>query len=177
MALSLPELTPNGHHPRLAGLLTVSDRTLKKDPEVCRIALSEIRKALDSSKPVWATDQLLEVAEKYHTLDDADNAKSTLLEASKSVEELYKKDSDLGDPNLAFKGNWPSTQLWGKCLKLAAQISPPVVEQMMSDVPDPEIGSFLKIMLANGLLGTPRSDRGTTVAEIHKGKHSYYGIR
>ena len=178
LALSLPELTSKGHHPRLSGLLTVADRTLKKDPEVCRDALAEIRKSLDNSKPIWATDQLLDVAEKYQTLGDVDDAKSTLLEASKSVEQLYKKDSDLEDPNLAFKGNWPSTQLWGKCLKLAAQISPPMVEQMMSDVPDPEIGSFLKIMLANGLLGTARSSRGRMVAEMHKdGKARYYGIR
>ena len=121
---------------------------------------------------------MLDVAEKYQTLGDIDNAKSTLLEASKSVEQLYKQDSDLGDPNLAFKGNWPSTQLWGKCLKLAAQIAPPMVEEMMSDVTDPEISSFLKIMLANGLLGTPHASGGTMVAELHKdGKARYYGIQ
>ncbi len=176
MAYSLPEQTPRGHHPRMGAFLTIADRTLKKDPDVCRIALSETRKAIDTSKPMWATDQLLEVAGKYEELGDVDNAKSTLQEAVKNINQLYKEDSDVSDPNLAFKGNWPSTHLWGRCLRLAAQVSPETMEQMMSEVPDPEIMSFLKVMYANGLLGAARSNG--IVAVIHKdGKNTYYGMR
>ena len=175
LAYSLPETTPLGHHPRLSAFLTVAEKTSKKDPNVCRIALSEIRKEIDNSKPMWATDQLLEVASKYQELGDLDNARSTLDEAVKNVDQLYKEDSDSSDPNVAFKGNWPSTHLWSACLRLAAQVSPQMQEKIMSEIPDPEIASFLKVMYANGLLGASHS-RGI-VAVIHKNKRSYYGMR
>jgi hypothetical protein len=99
-----------------------------------------------------------------------------LKQAARSIDQHYKKDSDLGDPNKAFKGNWPSTQLWGKCLYLSTRIAPELQEPIMADIPDPEIQTFLKVMIANALLGAEHPE--IIVAEAHNdGKRHYFTMR
>ena len=175
-ALSLPELTPDGlHHPRLNALFEVASGTGRKSPEVCRSALAEIRKLVDDNQPAQVTNTLLHAAELYQQLGDSDNAKSTLKQAAHSIEQAYKKDSDLSDPNQAFKGNWPSTQLWGRCLHLSARVAPELQDSIMSDIPDTEIRSVLKVMIANGLLGAEPPEM--VIAEMHNGKRHYMMMR
>lgn len=175
-ALSLPELTPDGlHHPRMNALFEVARGTVKKSPEVCRSALAEIRKLVDDNQPAQVTNTLMHAAELYQQLGDTDNAKSTLKQAAHSIEQDYKKDSDLSDPNKAFKGNWPSTQLWARCLHLSARVAPELQDSIMSDIPDPEIRSVLKVMIANGLLGAQLPEM--VIAEMHNGKRHYMMMR
>lgn len=174
-AYSLPEVTPKQHHPRANEFMLIADKTTKKDPDVCRTALSEARKAVDVLKPISATRQLLDIAADYVELGDMENARSALLEASRKVEAMYAKDSDASDPNLGFKGNWPSTQFWGRCLQVGSKISIPAVEELIAGIPDPEILSFEKAMFANGLLGV--SHGSLDIVELHKdGKYHYMSM-
>lgn len=173
MALAMPESPGEGlFHPRLRALLEVAQGTVKKSPEICRSALWEIRQLVGSDQPPQITNLLLQAADLYHQMGDTDNAKTSLKQAARSIEQHYKKDSDLGDPNRAFKGNWPSTQLWGKCLHLSTRIAPELQEPIIADIPDPEIQTFLKVMIANALLGAAHPE--IIVAEAHNdGKLRY----
>jgi len=156
----------------LFALMEVAQGTVKKSPEICRSALWEMRKLAGSDQPLQInqppqiTNLLLQVADLYHQMGDTDNAKTTLKQAARSIDQHYKKDSDLGDPNKAFKGNWPSTQLWGKCLHLSTRIAPELQEPIMADIPDPEIQTFLKVMIANALLGAEHPGK-IIVTEAH----------
>lgn len=177
MALAMPESTGEElFHPRqMVALMEVAQGTVKKNPEICRSALWEVRKLAASDQRPQITNMLLQAADLYHQMSDTDNAKTTLKQAARSIDQLYKKDSDLGDPNKAFKGNWPSTQLWGKCLHLSTQIAPELQEPIMADIPDPEIQTFLKVMIANALLGVEHPE--IIVAEAHNdGKRHYFMI-
>jgi hypothetical protein len=159
---------------RLFALMEVAQGTVKTSPEICRSALWEMRQLVGSDQPPEFTNMLLQAADLYHQMGDTDNAKTTLKQAARSIDQHYKKDSDLGDPNKAFKGNWPSTQLWGKCLHLSTRIAPELQEPIMADIPDPEIQTFLKVMIANALLGAEHPE--IIVAEAHDGKRHVFMI-
>jgi hypothetical protein len=175
-AKSLPELTPKGHHPRVASFWVIADRTQKKDPEACKAALSEIRKADLSNKPDMAVATILQVADMYVKLNVPEDAMDVVRTAMKMVDDLYSKDTDPDDPNVAFKGNWPSTQYWGRCLQIAAQISPQIWDEILVQIRDPEIVTYEKVMYANGLLGV--SSSGVEVAQKHKdGQLHYFSSR
>jgi hypothetical protein len=174
-ALSLPEVDARNHHPRISALLTVAEKTAKKNPGICSDALREARQEIHLLKPALQTQDLLEIAQRYQEISDNSNAKSVLTDAIKSVDELYAKDADTNDPNLGFKVNWPSSQFWGRCLQLAGEISPDLVEEKLAQIPDPEVLSFLKVMFANGLLRAPHPQ--ITIAELHKDKRQYMSMR
>jgi hypothetical protein len=178
MALAMPDWREGPFDPRLSALMEVAQGTVKKSPEICRSALWEMRKLIGSDQPQpLITDLLLQAADLYHQMGDTDNAKTTLKQAARSIDQHYKEDSDLGDPNKAFKGNWPSTQLWGKCLHLSTRIAPELQEPIMADIPDPEIQTFLKVMIANALLGAEHPGK-IIVTEVHNdGKRHNFMMR
>jgi hypothetical protein len=97
--------------------------------------------------------------------DGPDEARKTLQEAMKAAEKLYAKDTDASDPNLAFKGVWPSTGLWWKCVQTAAAISPQLPEELIGEIRDGEIASFQRVAYANSLLGRRETPE---MAEQHK---------
>ena len=176
MALAMPE-SGKGLFSRPFALMEVAQGTVKKSPEICRSALWEMRQLVGSDQPPQITNLLLQAADLYHQMGDTDNAKTTLKQAARSIDQHYKKDSDLGDPNKAFKGNWPSTQLWGKCLPLSPRIAPELQEPIMADIPDPEIQTFLKVMIANALLGAEHPGK-IIVTEAHNdGKRHNFMMR
>jgi hypothetical protein len=83
----------------------------------------------------------------------------------KVAERLYAKDTDASDPNLAFKGVWPSTGLWWKCVQTSALMSSELPDQFISLVPDEEIAAYQRTAYANSLLGYHESPE---IAEQHK---------
>jgi hypothetical protein len=152
-ALALPKQTPSGPHLQASALMTVARQSAKRAPDVARTALAEVRKQLDAAKPLSSADQLLDATDLYLTMGDQSDAVDTLKEASKLVEKLYARDSNSGDLNLAFKGNWPSSALWERCVQSAARVSAESVTEIMSTVPDPEIQAFLRARYAAALMG------------------------
>ena len=45
---------------------------------------------------------------------------------------LYAKDRENGDPNQVFKGAWPSTNQWRRCVQITARFSPSAAETFIS---------------------------------------------
>jgi tetratricopeptide (TPR) repeat protein len=151
--------------PRVIGLMQVARGTMQKHPDIARNALEETRKNLDDVTLFQRGQFLAQIADSYVQMKQFEDAKKTLQEAMKAAEKLYAKDTDADDPNLAFKGVWPSTGLWWKCVQTAAAISPGLPEELIAEIGDTEIATFQRVAYANSLLGRRETPE---LAEQHK---------
>jgi hypothetical protein len=138
--------------PRASALLNIAGKIQRKKPALAKSALDEILKIEDQLDPqqIQSIDDL---PLKYLELGDVDDAQKSLKPMLKAAEKLYAHDTDADDPNKAFKGSWPSTDLWRKCVQTAGRISDALAEETLADIPDPEIAALERISYAGTLLG------------------------
>ena len=167
-AMSLPDVPPEGaqNSPRARALLRIAKQLGKNNPSVAKDALGEARKSLTHISLMVQAQNLDDVAEEYLQIGDEDDADKTVKEALQVAEKLYAKDGDDGDPNQVFKGAWPSTNQWRRCVQITARFSPSAAEAIIAGIRDPEIAAFEKVYLANALIGVPRGEM--SVGESHK---------
>lgn len=138
--------------PRAESLLLIAQKSQGKKPGSAKSALDEILKFEDQLSP----EQIKSIADApqiYLKLGDADDAKKAVKPMLKAAEKLYAHDTDGDDPNKSFKGTWPSTDLWRKCVQVGAKISPAYAEEILAEIPDPEIAASVKVAYAASLLG------------------------
>ena len=90
-------------------------------------------------------------------MGDTEGAKKAVKVLAKAAEKAYVEDTNPDDPNLAFKGQWPSSALWRTAVQAAAKISPEMAEEIMAGIQDEDIAAFQKISYASSLLGAPRA--------------------
>ena len=153
-ALTLPvEDLQHLFTPRGNALVSIAQANWNKKPSQAKSALDEILKFEEQLNP-QETQALAEVPELYFKMADADAAKKSLTPMLKSAEKLYAEDTNADDPNKAFKGTWPSSDLWRKCVQAAGKISPAFAEEIIGQIPDPEIASAQRIAYASTLLGS-----------------------
>ena len=93
----------------------------------------------------------------------------------KAAGKIYEKDIDTDDPNKAFKGAWPSTDLWRKAIQEAAKISPRLPEDIIVGLQDAEIAAFEKVAFASALVGGSAIDVPILVSDCRKNGASYRG--
>jgi hypothetical protein len=87
-------------------------------------------------------DRLPELYLKIRDLDDAKRAVGILV---KAADKAYERDTDAADPNNAFKGAWPSTDLWRRAIQQAAKISPGFPEEIIAGLQDPKSPRLRKL--------------------------------
>jgi hypothetical protein len=157
-AMSLPEVPPflGGVSPRATALFRIAKKLGKKNPSVTKDALAEMRKSLSQTSLEGQARGLSEAAQQYLEIGDEDDAHKTVGEALQVAEKLYAKDTDNGDPNQTFKGEWRSTELWRRCVQITARFSSSAAEAIIANIKDPEIATFEKIYFASSLLGAPQ---------------------
>jgi hypothetical protein len=167
-AMSLPDTPPADAEdsPRGSTLLRIAKKVGKKNPSVTKNALAESRKSLAQTPLTVQAKSLNEAAEEYLEIGDEGDADKTISEALQVAEKLYAKDADAGDPNRVFKGAWPSTNQWRRCVQITARFSLSRAESIIAGIRDPEIAAFEKIYLANALIGVPPGTM--SVGESHK---------
>jgi hypothetical protein len=165
--LALPASGVGGDYsPRSSTLSSLARIVATKDPDVSKAALGEIRR-LASSMPARNQARILaDLPETYLRLGDRGLARETIEGLIKTAGKLYELDSDMNDPNQAFKGMWPSANLWRQCVAVATKLDPMWAEEIVQNIPDPEIKSFERITLANSLLGA--SVPSLSIIEKHK---------
>jgi hypothetical protein len=151
--------------PRCQVLMKIARTTAKKNPDIANSALEQVRKDSQTLPLMQQGHFLTEAADLYLNMMQTDEATKTLHETLKIAEKLYAKDADSSDPNLAFKGVWPSTGLWWKCIQTASTISTAFPEQLISSIPDPAIAAYERVAYANSLLGRREFPE---LAEQHK---------
>jgi hypothetical protein len=154
------------YSPRASTLISIAQIVVTRNPTVSRAALEEIRKIADAMPARSQSEVLSELPGIYLRLGEADEAEASLSELVKLAGKLYSHDNDVNDPNQAFKGMWPSANLWRLCIAVATKVAPNQAEQIMENIPDPEIRTFERITLANSLLGASTSR--LSIIEKHK---------
>ena len=170
-AMALPEIRQSmffgeGTSPRARVLLAIAKKIGKKNPEATADALSRARKCLAQTSLEFQANILNDAAEKYLEIGDEDDADKTIREAVQVAEKTYAKDNDADDPNRVFKGTWPSTHQWRRCVELSARFSPNTAEAIIAGIKDPEVAAFEKVYFASALMGVPSSPM--TVAQSTK---------
>jgi hypothetical protein len=168
-AMNLPLQSPINFSssPRAVGLRRVAFALVKKNPTLAKAAMNEARRLMQDAEPSKLALFLAEVPDFYLKLGDEDGARSAIKDQVKVAEKLYAIDSDAGDPNLAFKGAWPSSNAWRNSIQQATKVSPAFAEEILAQIPDPDIAGFQQVMYANTLLGAEKSS--VAVIEWHKG--------
>lgn len=167
-AMNLP-VQPPGYHsssPRAVGLRRVAFALVKKNPTLAKAAMIEARRLMQDAVPSKQALFLAEVPDFYLKLGDEDGARSAIKDQVKIAEKLYAIDSDAGDPNLAFKGAWPSSNAWRVSIQHATKVSPALAEEIVAQIPDPDITGFQQVIYANTLLGAEKSS--VAAVELHK---------
>jgi hypothetical protein len=96
-------------------------------------------------------------------IGDQESAEKAIKEGVQVAEKLYAVDNDSDNPNRAFKGAWPSTNQWRRCVQLATKLSPAMVEAMIAAIPDSDIATFQKVYFASSLLGVTSGPAGVAV--------------
>jgi hypothetical protein len=164
-ALTLPQWTQQGFNsPRARTLLRVASAAAKTKPAVAKKALENFANEItgaNSKEQMWFMhkgDMLASAAEIYVRLDENDLALKMVQESEKAAEELYSRDTESIDPNLAIKALWPSTMIWRKAIAAAAKVSPDAAEEIIQGISDPEIKTQEKITFARALLGDDSPD-------------------
>jgi hypothetical protein len=171
MNLPLRRAMGNSSCPRATGLRLAAFGLMKVNPTLARTAMTEARRLVQDVDPAWQALILAEVPDFYLKLGDEDGARGAIKDQVKLAEKLYAIDSDAGDPNLAFKGAWPSANTWRNGIQQAAKVSPAFAEEILAQIPDPDITGFERVMYASALLGAEKSS--IAVVEWHKGgRHS-----
>jgi len=170
-ALNMPLSDKHGASPRAAALQEVAQALVKKNPRIAKSALDELWKIEDQ----WSGQQSVTLdglPQLYLDVDDEEGAKKALHVLLKAAERLYQRDIDNDDPNKAFKGTWPSAALWTKCVQLAAKMWPALAEEIIAEIPDPDIAASVRVVFAGALLGQS-SGAPFLVSDCRKSGSSY----
>jgi hypothetical protein len=153
-ASNMPQTGPDDNEsPRVVCLEQLARVLARKSPSLAKSALDEARKNLDGYAPYDRGETLANEAELYLLIEDVDSAKKVLEESAIAAEKLYASDSDERDPNVAFKGTWPSTAVWRHCVRVAARFSPQLAERLISGIQDTDITEFERAVYGSALLG------------------------
>lgn len=152
--------------PRATALKRVALGVGKKNPTLAKAAMNEARRLAQDVDPARQALLLAEVPDFYLELGDEDGARGAIKDQMKLAEKLYAIDSDADDPNLVFKGAWPSANAWRNCIEHATKVSQAFAEELLAQISDPEIAGLEQVMYANALLGAEKSH--ITALEWHK---------
>jgi hypothetical protein len=172
-ALTLPVHTPfASSSPRSRALLGIAEKASGQRTSVSKSALDEFSSIQDqlSLQEMMEIDKLPELYLKINDIDGAKKAVDILVKAGNKT---YEKDTDANDPNKAFRGAWPSTDLWRKAIQQAAKISPRFPEEIIAGLQDPEIATFEKVAFASALMGGLEIDAFFLVSDCRENGASY----
>jgi hypothetical protein len=158
--------------PRSDALLGIAKKTAATKPSVSQLALDDFSTILDQVTPQELTGIDLS-PELYLKMGDVDGAKKAVDILVKAAGKLHEKDTDADDPNKAFKGAWPSTDLWRRAVLDAAKISPRLAEDIIASLDDAEIATFEKVALGSVLVGGSATDIPVLVSDCRKNGASY----
>lgn len=137
---------------RLSALESVARLAARKDKFVAETALDEATKLAEQLPPRQGR-KLANAMDVYTQLGDEEGAEKALNVLLKIAQNLYAIDSNPSDPNQVFKGMWPSTVLWRRCVEFSVKLSPNLAKSIISDLSDPEIAALQRVAYASSLLG------------------------
>jgi len=172
-AQELPLKGPSGNPfpPRAHAMQLIARLAIKKDPDIAKKAMGDLQKLTSDIDIATQARMLTAVPNFYIEIGDMEEARASVKDLMKLADKLYARDVDSSDPNLLFKGVWPSTALWRRCVQFGAKISPEFAEEVIAQVPDAEIQTFERVNYGATLAGSEPFH--TSMIEWHKnGRHA-----
>ena len=172
-AQDLPARVPysGNFSPRASAMQMIANLAIKKDPDIAKKAMGDLQKLAADLDIATQARMLTAVPHFYIEVGDLEEARASVKDLMKLAEKLYARDVDSSDPNLLFKGFWPSTALWRRSVQFAARISPEFAEEVIAQVPDAEIQTFERVNYGATLAGS--EPFWASMVEWHKsGKHA-----
>lgn len=141
-AASIPDPNERG-----ASLVRIASTLAESQPQ---LAASALRRLLESRelRPVRNPAHFIKGAEILVRIDRPDDARKLLNAALVEVRREYQDDRDPENPNRALKLFWGSTHGWRDIIAVAAKISDQDALDIIKDIPDEEIQSLERVMLA-----------------------------
>lgn len=124
----------------------------KAHPAAAREALRKAQVEAAHSDRQEAGSVLSDVADIYARLQDDEGAMRALESGSAVVAELYKKDTDASQPNLAPQIFWPSSVVWVRLVRSAAKLSSTRAVELLPAAPTEELRSMGQVVIAAQLL-------------------------
>jgi len=152
---------------RAVAMQSIANLAVKKDPDIARKAMGDLQKLAAELDIATQARMLTAVPNFYIEVGDLEEARASVKDLMKLAEKLYARDVDSSDPNLLFKGVWPSTALWRRCVQFGAKISPEFAEEVIAQVPDAEIQTFERVNYGATLAGS--EPFRASMVEWHKG--------
>jgi hypothetical protein len=166
--------------PRSKALLGIATVAMKKDPAATRDALESMADSLKDVEPSGRYGQRDYYADGIDIavrIDEIELARRLLKGGMDEAEALRRKDTDANNPNVAFKGWWPSAAVLTRLVQSASRISPQTALDTIAEISDPELHALCEVTLANSNLGVPAqgsvvmvANRSTQWAEFGGGK-------
>jgi negative regulator of replication initiation len=152
-------------------LLRIAELAGKEHSRVAVDVLQEVSKLLEHYPLSAQCRYLVLIADQLLRLKEVDKAQSMVSKLLKYIDKLYAIDVNSDDPNRALKSTWPSTVVSRACAALAARISTKFAQEVLRELPDPDLRVFVDIELANIMLQAPSYP--ALVQERHKEEKSY----
>jgi hypothetical protein len=153
-ALVLPlQNSSQDFSPRAQALLGIAGIAVHTKQSIAKSALEDLT-SIEDQLTLKELNGIATVPDMYLSLGDPDAAKKAIAAETKAAEKLYEHDTDTDDPNGAFKGTWPSTDLWRRCVRQATKISPAFGEEIIAGIQDSDIAALEKVSYAAALLGS-----------------------
>jgi hypothetical protein len=148
---------------RIRVLVGIAQTIAAKLPAAAKRALREALQSSSNQGHGWRSWK--DATEVALQLKDPDLAGATLNAGLKAVRRLYDDDSDHDNPNQALKLYWPSVRAYRELLALQLRISLDQALATVRSLPDEEVATLEKVMLAADLLNVSLPDTSPMVAK------------
>ncbi|HKV82236.1 MAG TPA: hypothetical protein VJP02_29075 [Candidatus Sulfotelmatobacter sp.] len=148
---------------RIRVLVEIAQAIATIGPAAAKRALYEALKSPSDQDEGWHVWK--EATEVAVQLKDAELAGATLKAGLKAARRVYDDDSNHDNPNEALKLYWPSVRAYRELLTLQFRISPDQALATVTDLPDVEVVSLEKVMLAAAMLNVSLPETSPMVAK------------
>jgi len=142
---------------RSEALLAIARMMMKSNPSAARDALERLTESLKTVNTSRVNRGLknyfVEGIEISVQIGEFELAKRLLKSGLEQAEKLREMDVDHDDPNIALKASWPSAFAYWRLVVAAAQITPQMALEAVTEISDPELQLLCEIRLANARLG------------------------
>ncbi len=141
----------------LSAYLSIAHANAKKNSAVAASALAKAQETLPRSSLEDRMRFILQIVYAYENLGDKESAEKAIELGTKTVAEMYKRETDADDPNLAPKAYWESSNAMRSLVDASYKLDPLRAAALLKASPDDEIRVFAEIALARRLMGSEGS--------------------
>ena len=108
----------------------------KKNSSAAGIAFAKAQELLPKIPLSEQMPTITEMASLYGRIGDKESAEKMIELGTKTASEVFKKETDADDPNLAPKAYWVSTNAWRNLVDDSYKLDPGQAMTLLKEAPD-----------------------------------------